>query len=97
MLLPQRRGAGVHEHAVAEVVQHVNHLGLLIGVALGSESPVSFDVNTVQPGVLRLIPAITEPEISAWLDQRARKPFAGAADFRSRSGLRDATLAARKL
>jgi hypothetical protein len=46
---------------------------------------VEVDVNTVQTGVLRLIPGITDDEISRWLAERARKPFTGAEDFRSRS------------
>jgi hypothetical protein len=63
-------------------------------VALGSESPVVFDANTVQPGILRLVPGITEPEIASWLTQRSRTPFAGPADFHARAGLRPETLAA---
>ena len=45
---------------------------------------VEVDANTVQIGILRLIPGITEAEISKWLAERARKPFTGAEDFRSR-------------
>jgi hypothetical protein len=45
---------------------------------------VEVDANTVQTGVLRLIPGITDDEISKWLAERERKPFSGAADFRSR-------------
>jgi hypothetical protein len=63
-------------------------------VAFGEDAPLGFDINTVQPGVMRLIPGVTEAEIAAWLEQRAAKPFAGAADFRARGGLREGTLAA---
>jgi hypothetical protein len=45
---------------------------------------VEVDANTVQTGILRLIPGITEDEIARWLAERARKPFTGAEDFRSR-------------
>jgi hypothetical protein len=62
--------------------------------AFGEDSLVRFDLNTVQPGILRLIPGITEPEISAWLDQRSQNPFRSADDFRSRGFLRPSTLVA---
>lgn len=62
--------------------------------ALETDSPVQFDLNTVQAGILRLIPGIMEDEVSAWLAQRGRKPFTSAEDFRSRGFLRPATLAA---
>ncbi len=63
-------------------------------VAFGSEAPLLFDLNTVQPGVMRLIPGITGEEVAAWIDARARKPFDSVEDFRSRSGMRDASLKA---
>ena len=66
-------------------------------VALGEETAVKFDVNTVQPGILRLIPGITEAEVTAWLAARSAKPFASREDFAARSGLRPASLAALKL
>jgi len=62
-------------------------------VVLESDEPVKFDLNTVPPGILRLIPGITEAEVSAWLAERARKPFASVDDFRSRKALRAETLA----
>ena len=46
---------------------------------------VEVDANTVQTGILRLIPGITDDEISRWQAERARKPFTGAEDFRSRN------------
>jgi hypothetical protein len=46
---------------------------------------VEFDANTVQPGIMRLIPGIKEEEIAKWLAERARKPFTGGDDFRARS------------
>lgn len=62
----------------------------------GEEMTVRFDINTVQPGILRLIPGIGESEIGAWLAARAAKPFAGREDFQARAGLRPASLAALK-
>jgi hypothetical protein len=63
-------------------------------VALEQEAPVQFDINTVQAGILRLIPGIGEAEIATWLTERARKPFASADDFKARAGLRPETAAA---
>jgi hypothetical protein len=62
--------------------------------ALGGDLTVSFDVNTVQPGILRMIPGITEEEISRWLTERAARAFATAEDFRGRQILPAAKLAA---
>jgi hypothetical protein len=64
---------------------------------LDADAPVKFDINTVQPGVLRLIPGITEGEVASWLEQRANKPFASQDDFKTRAGLRTATIAALRL
>jgi hypothetical protein len=55
---------------------------------------IEFDANTVQPGIMRLIPGISEDEISRWLAERARKPFTGGDDFRARGILSDAPLKA---
>jgi hypothetical protein len=62
-------------------------------VGMGSERPLSFDVNTVEEGVMRMIPGITEAEVVSWSAQRAKAPFTGVEDFRTRSGLSPASLA----
>jgi hypothetical protein len=56
--------------------------------ALGRAAPLSFDANTVQHGVLRMIPGISDAEVERWVSERAKKPYADPADFNSRSGLR---------
>ena len=55
-------------------------------VAFGEDTPLRFDVNTVQDGIMRLIPGITEAEVARWTAERAKKPFADAGDFRRRRG-----------
>jgi hypothetical protein len=65
--------------------------------AFGEETPVRFDVNTVQSGILRLIPGIGEAEIVAWQAARTATPFTDPYDFRERSGLQAGTLASIKL
>jgi hypothetical protein len=62
--------------------------------ALGGDMTVRFDLNTVQPGILRLIPGITEDEVSRWLAERVRTPFATPDDFRARRILGAGKLAA---
>jgi hypothetical protein len=52
--------------------------------AFGEDMTVRFDLNTVQPGIMRLIPGITEDEVSRWLAERTRIPFATPDDFRAR-------------
>ena len=65
-------------------------------VAFGEASPVLFDLNTAPAGILRLVPGITESEVAGWIEQRGKKPFASAEDFKARAGLRPGTLAALK-
>jgi predicted nucleic acid-binding OB-fold protein len=55
---------------------------------MGIEAPLGFDLNTAERGVLRLVPEISEDEVSRWLSERQRAPFASAADFTSRVRLR---------
>jgi hypothetical protein len=55
--------------------------------AFGRPSPLSFDLNTVQPGVLRMIPGITEDEVEGWIAARAERPFDDSDDFLERVGL----------
>jgi len=61
-------------------------------VALGEPRPLCFDVNTAPEGVLRMIPHISEAEVSRWLSERARAPFVDGADFRKRCALSDDVL-----
>jgi hypothetical protein len=61
--------------------------------AFEEDSPVEFDLNTVQAAIIRMIPGITADEVSNWT---SRRPFAGVDDFKRRAGLREATLGALK-
>jgi hypothetical protein len=61
--------------------------------AFENDEPLTFDLNTVPPGILRIIPGIAETEITAWLTERARQPFTDPDDFRARGFLRAASLA----
>jgi hypothetical protein len=61
--------------------------------AFGEDSPVQFDVNTVQSAIMRMVLGITAEEVSNWM---SRRPFAGVEDFKRRAGLREATLAGLK-
>jgi hypothetical protein len=56
-------------------------------VGLGIDSPLSVDVNTAEEGIVRLVPGITEAEVTSWLAARARVPFASVEDFKARAGL----------
>jgi hypothetical protein len=53
-------------------------------VAFGDPLPLVFDANTVEPGVLGLVPDIAEAEVERWLAERERRPFAGAEDLAAR-------------
>jgi hypothetical protein len=56
-------------------------------VAFGQAAPLAFDLNTVQPGILRMIPGITEDEVEGWIAARTERPFADTDDFLARAGL----------
>jgi hypothetical protein len=60
--------------------------------AFGEDAPLRFDVNTVQEGILRLVPGMADDEIARFAAERAKAPFASAGDFRRRVVLRAATL-----
>jgi radical SAM superfamily enzyme with C-terminal helix-hairpin-helix motif len=57
--------------------------------AFGEESAVAFDVNTAQPGVLRMVPGITEKEVATWT---AGRPYRSREDFERRAGVRGETV-----
>jgi len=61
--------------------------------ALGEAVHLSFDINTVEEGILRLIPHVTETDIARWQEERTRKPFADPEDFKQRCRLGEAALA----
>jgi hypothetical protein len=65
--------------------------------AFGEDAPLRFDLNTVQEGVLRLVPGISDGEVARSIAERAKAPFASVEDFRRRTVLRAATLAGLKL
>jgi hypothetical protein len=65
-------------------------------VGLGTEAQLSMDVNTAEEGIVRLVPGITDGEVSSWLAARARAPFASVNDFRTRAGLSGKTLGSLK-
>ncbi len=56
-------------------------------VAFSEPAPLVFDVNTVQEGVIRMIPGITVTEVTKCLAERDKSPFSGVDDFKRRSGL----------
>lgn len=66
-------------------------------IAFGEAAPLRFDVNTVQAGVMRLVPGIAEEEASRWIAERSRAPFASAADFRQRVRLQAEVAAGLKI
>ncbi|MHC4991572.1 MAG: helix-hairpin-helix domain-containing protein [Planctomycetota bacterium] len=53
-------------------------------VYFGRAAPLSFDLNTVQEGIARMVPGIDAAAVDRWMAERAARPFADAADFRQR-------------
>ena len=64
---------------------------------MGVEAPLGFDLNTAEEGVLRLLPGITDTEVTRWLSERRRAPFASVDDFRTRVALRPDVLSGLEL
>ncbi len=58
-------------------------------VSFEEPAPLSFDANTVQEGIIRMIPDISDEEVRIWLAQRNEKPFASFDDFKKRCPLDD--------
>jgi len=56
-------------------------------VAFGDASVLSFDINTVEEGIIRMIPGISDEEVHSWMTERDNKPYSDVVDFKNRSGL----------
>jgi len=56
-------------------------------VAFEEHATLSFDLNTVEEGVMRLIPGITEAQIQTCMRQRELKPFETFEDFKKRCSI----------
>jgi hypothetical protein len=61
-------------------------------VAFEESAPLAFDVNTVEEGVIQMVPEISAEEKQSWMNQRAIKPFSDFDDFKQRSGLDEKVL-----
>jgi hypothetical protein len=55
--------------------------------ALGDPAPLSFDANTVEEGVLRMVPGVDDARLRSWQKARAERPFADWADLQRRVDL----------
>jgi hypothetical protein len=69
-----------------QIKDEVPDVSILL-ISFEEPAPLSFDINTVQEGILRMIPEITDNEVKTWLAQRAVKPFASFDDFTKRCPL----------
>ena len=56
-------------------------------ISFEEPAPLSFDANTVQEGIIEMIPEISDTEVKIWMDQRNAKPFADFDDFKKRCPL----------
>lgn len=54
-------------------------------VAFGDPLPLYFDANTVQPGILRMVPGLKEDVLDRWITERDRAPFDDARDLAARA------------
>jgi predicted nucleic acid-binding OB-fold protein len=56
-------------------------------VSFEESAPLSFDANTVEEGIIRMVPEISDAEVKTWLDRRNEKPFSSFDDFKERCPL----------
>ena len=61
-------------------------------VAFEESAPLAFDVNTVDEGIMQMVPEITAEQKQSWINQRSIKPFSDFGDFKKRSGLDEKVL-----
>jgi hypothetical protein len=61
-------------------------------VAFEESAPLAFDVNTVDEGIIQMVPEITAEQKQSWINQRMVKPFSDFEDFKKRSGLSEKVL-----
>lgn len=88
--------AAIYRLAGPQLRCEVKAVDVLI-TAFGESSPLLFDLNTAPPGMLRLVPGITEAEVKKWIETRSERPFSGVDDFRARVPLNPAATASMKL
>ena len=60
--------------------------------ALGMSDPLSFDANTVQDPILRLVPGMAGPIAERWLVARNRQPFINQVDLWNRIDVPEAVM-----
>ncbi len=53
--------------------------------ALGEANPLVFDANTVQEGILRLVPGMTADDAKRWIEARGEAPYVDVADLMARA------------
>jgi len=56
-------------------------------VVFGEDAPLRFDLNTVQEGILRLVPGATDAGVGRFVSERARLPFTAVEDYRRRASI----------
>jgi hypothetical protein len=74
-----------------QVAVEIPEISILL-VAFEESAPLAFDVNTVDEGIILMVPEITAEQKQSWMNQRTIKPFSDFEDFKKRSGLNEKTL-----
>ena len=64
----------------------------ILVVAFEESAPLAFDVNTVEEGIIQMVPEISAKQKETWITQRAIKPFSDFEDFKTRCGLDEKVL-----
>jgi hypothetical protein len=69
-----------------QVAVEIPEVSVLV-VAFEESALLAFDVNTVEEGIIRMVPGISEKQLETWIAQRTTKPFSNFEDFKTRCEL----------
>jgi hypothetical protein len=81
----------LYSHIGPEIPVQIPGKSILL-VAFEEPAPLAFDINSVEEGVLRCVPGISETEVQKWIAERRTKPFLDATDFQKRVALSSTVL-----
>jgi hypothetical protein len=71
-----------------QIPVEIQGISILV-VAFEESAPLAFDVNTVEEGIIKMVPDLSDKQKELWLTQR---PFSNFDDFKTRCGLDEKVL-----
>ena len=69
-----------------QVAVEIPKVSILL-IAFEEPAPLAFDVNTVEEGIIRMVPEISDKQKELWITERQKKPFSDFNAFKTRCNL----------